>query len=71
MNRWTPRFATDLRVHSGEIKKTAQPGRDAVRHFSVIENLGMEVGQGAVVCLADERLPLTAKVEVIPAWQVA
>lgn len=61
----------DGRVYPVEIKKTAQPGRDAVRHFSVIENRGMEVGPGAVVCLVEERLPLTAQVEAIPAWQVA
>jgi hypothetical protein len=33
--------------------------------------LGLKVGHGAVVCLADERLPLTAQVDAIPAWQVA
>jgi predicted AAA+ superfamily ATPase len=54
-----------------EIKKTGNPGRDAVRHFSVLEKLGITIGPGAVICLANERLPLTANVELIPAWQVA
>jgi predicted AAA+ superfamily ATPase len=57
-------------VHPVEIKKTAQPGRDAVRHFAVLENLGLEPGAGAVICLVPERLPITALVEAIPAWQV-
>lgn len=61
----------DGRVHPVEIKKTAQPGRDAVRHFPVLENLGLETGAGAVICLVSERLPITAQVEAIPAWQVA
>ncbi len=60
----------DGRVHPVEIKKTAQPGREAVRHFVVLENLGLEPGAGAVICLVPERLPITAQVEAIPAWQV-
>ena len=53
-----------------EIKKTAQPGRDAIRHFSVLENSGLSVGSGAVICLCAERLPLTPQVDAIPAWQL-
>jgi hypothetical protein len=61
----------DGRVYPVEIKKTAQPGRNAVRHFSVLGNLGLEPGAGAVICLVPERLPITALVEAIPAWEVA
>ncbi len=60
----------DGRVHPVEIKKTAQPGRDAVRHFSVLANLGLETGAGTLICLVSERLPITAQVEAIPAWQI-
>jgi len=60
----------DGRVHPVEIKKTAQPGRDVVRHFSVLATLGLETGAGAVICLVPERLPITAQVEAIPAWQI-
>jgi uncharacterized protein len=61
----------DGRVHPIEIKKTLQPGRDAVRHFAVLEHLGLDIGAGAVVCLASECLPITGRVTAIPAWQVA
>ncbi|MCX8085811.1 MAG: ATP-binding protein [Rhodocyclaceae bacterium] len=61
----------DGRVHPVEIKKTAQPGREAVRHFAALGKLGLEVGHGAVVCLCEARLPLTQEVDAIPAWQVA
>jgi hypothetical protein len=61
----------DGRVHPVEIKKTAQPGRETWRHFSVLANLHLEVGRGAVVCLCNERLPLSAQVEALPAWEVA
>lgn len=60
----------DGRVHPVEIKKTAQPSRAVVRHFSVLENLGLEVGAGAVICLTAERLPIAALVSAIPAWQI-
>ena len=60
----------DGMVYPIEIKKTSNPGRDAVKHFSVLEKLGLGIGPGAVICLANERLPITASVECIPAWQV-
>ena len=53
-----------------EIKKAAQPGRDAVRHFAVLDKSGLSTGAGAVICLCAERLPLTAQVDAIPAWQL-
>ena len=49
-----------------EIKKTASPGKDAVRHFSVLEKLGMPVGPGGVICFAERSLPLTATTCSIP-----
>ena len=61
----------DGTVYPIEIKKTGNPGRDTVRHFSVLEKLGLLMGPGAVICLVNERLPITASVEAIPAWQVA
>jgi hypothetical protein len=61
----------DGTVYPIEIKKTAQPGRDAVRHFGVIDKLGLTIGPGAVICLCPERLPITAHVQAVPAWQVA
>ena len=65
----------DLLIHQDgtlypiEIKKTAQPGREAVRHFPVLEGLaasGYRTGPGALVCLAPARLPLTPAVSVVP-----
>lgn len=59
----------DQTLYPIEIKKTAQPSREAVRHFSVLANLGpsgLKVGPGALICLADTRLPLTKEVTVVP-----
>ena len=61
----------DGTIYPIEIKKTSQPGREAVRHFSVLEKLGMKIGPGAVICMVTEQLPITANAEAVPAWQVA
>jgi len=36
-----------------EIKKSTNPGRDSIRHFSVLEKTGMAIGKGSVICLCD------------------
>lgn len=56
----------DGTVYPLEFKKTASPDKGAVRHFSVLEKLGMPVGMGAVICLAKQTLPLTEKVWSLP-----
>jgi len=53
-----------------ELKKTASPSRDDVRHFPTLERLGLPVGPGGVICLAAESLPLTASTQSIPAWVI-
>ncbi len=53
-----------------EIKKTASPGREDTRHFSMLEKLGLQVGPGGVICLAAQSLPLTATAQSIPAWAI-
>ena len=53
-----------------EIKKTASPSREDVRHFAALQRLGLPVGPGGVICLAERSLPLTATALSIPAWVV-
>lgn len=53
-----------------EIKKTAAPGKDDVRHFQALERLGLPIGPGGVICLAQQSLPLTATTVSIPAWAI-
>lgn len=57
----------DGTVYPLEFKKSASPGKDAVRHFQVLENLAMPIGQGGVICLASQSLPLTSTASSIPA----
>lgn len=55
-------------VYPLEIKKSASPNRDDVRHFGALKRLGLSVGPGGVICLAEQALPLTATDQSIPAW---
>jgi uncharacterized protein len=54
-----------------EIKKSASPSRDySIRHFGGLERLGLPIGPGGVICLAEQSLPLTAAAQSIPAWVI-
>ena len=57
-----------------EIKKASNPGKSALRGFRVLDGMGDElktaVGPGAVVCLADDVLPLDERNAQVPAWLV-
>jgi len=58
-------------IYPLEIKKSASPSRDyGVRHFGALERLGLPVGPGGVICLAEQSLPLTAASQSIPAWVI-
>ena len=47
-----------------EIKKSANPDKSAIKHFSVIPN--DKSAEGAVICLANEDYPITKSVNAIP-----
>ncbi len=49
-----------------EVKKSAHPGMDAIKHFKVLEGMQLKVGLGGVVCLASQQMPLTQSVEIVP-----
>jgi len=65
-----------------EIKKAASPGTDAVKHFKVLnpvseperfgelEQYKIEIGNGVVVCMANDLLPLDKKNWIVPAWMI-
>jgi uncharacterized protein len=56
----------DGRVYPLECKKSASPGRDDIKHFSVLENLKLATGPGGVICLTVRSLPLSETVRSIP-----
>ncbi len=60
----------DDAIHPLEFKKTASPGRDAVRHLCTLARLDRPVGEGGVICLAESSLPLGQGVVTIPVGAV-
>lgn len=48
----------DQILYPVEIKKSASPKTDAVRHFKVLEKTGKHVGTGNVICLSGDLLPM-------------
>ncbi len=49
-----------------EIKKSASPKADAVRHFKVLEKTGKHVGTGNVICLSTDLLPMDEQNFCVP-----
>jgi predicted AAA+ superfamily ATPase len=65
-----------------EIKKSASPGSGAVKHFKALEPVTepdkfgeaaqykINIGNGAVVCMANDLLPIDKKNWYVPAWMI-
>ena len=49
-----------------EVKKSAHPSMDAIKHFKVLEGMKLKVGLGCVLCLASQQMPLSQSVEIVP-----
>jgi predicted AAA+ superfamily ATPase len=60
----------DMTLFPVEVKKSASPGAEAIRNFSVLSKLGKKVGPGAVLCLTPKAYPLSREVTAIPAWEI-
>jgi len=59
-------FEQDQTLFPLEIKRGATPNRDWVRAFSALDRLKKTVGEGGVICLCKEHMPLTAKTTAFP-----
>jgi len=53
-----------------EIKKSASPGRDAVRHFGALSCTNKEIGTGGVICMADSVYPIDKVNYYVPVWLI-
>lgn len=63
-------FEQDNRLHPLEIKLGATIKRDWLKNFAVLPKLGKEIGSGGVLCLTDERMPLSRENQAIPVGYV-
>ena len=65
-----------------EIKKAASPGSNSIKHFKVLhpvtepekfgalEQYKLEIGEGCVICMATDLLPVDEKNWYVPAWLI-
>ena len=53
-------------VYPLEIKKSFNPGKQAIKNFNVIEKFGMQIGNGGVICMAKELFPIDRNNNLIP-----
>jgi len=54
-----------------EIKTSAEPNPGDINNFDMLNDIkGVTIGEGGVVCLARELLPLTGKNYVVPLWAI-
>lgn len=48
----------DNTVYPVEIKKSANPGKTALKNFEVVNKFGVEVGNGIVLCMMENIMPI-------------
>ena len=53
-----------------EMKKSAAPGKNSVRHFRALEKTEKKIGTGGVICMTDSVYPIDGKNYCIPAWLI-
>lgn len=66
----------DLIIHENdtlypiEIKKSGNPSKDSIKHFNVFANTNVKVGNGSVICLSNNLIPIDKKNWFVPAWLI-
>ena len=53
-----------------EIKKAADPGNIALKNFSILPDLGIETGKGAVICMSPMVIPLDKNNCLVPISEI-
>lgn len=54
------------KIYPVEIKKSADPGKGALKNFSVLSSLQEEIGDGAVLCMSSMVIPLDSNNKIVP-----
>jgi len=63
-------FEINETLYPVEVKKSANPDKKQVSAFKVLNNLGKQVGEGAVLCLYNSILPITENINAVPIWYI-
>lgn len=54
------------KLYPVEIKKSADPGKNVLKNFSILRSLPENIGEGAVVCMTSMVVPLDDKNKLVP-----
>ncbi len=54
------------KLYPVEIKMNADPGKNALKNFSVLPSLNKEIGNGAILCMSSSSIPLDEKNSLVP-----
>ncbi|MCM1059650.1 MAG: ATP-binding protein [Eubacterium sp.] len=60
----------DGKIHPLEIKKTATPDKRIVKAFGVIDRASLEIGTGAVLCMAEQLGAFDRDNLIVPIWMI-
>lgn len=67
----------DLIIHQDntlypiEIKTHSEPDSKDIKHFSMLDEIkNVDIGEGGVICLAKDLLPLKGNHKIIPLWSI-
>lgn len=53
-------------VYPIEIKKSANPGTEAIKNFNIVNKFGLEIGNGGVICMKEDLFPINENNNYIP-----
>lgn len=56
----------DNKVYPVEIKKSANPGKTALKHFDIVNKFGVEVGNGIILCMIENIMAIDEKNYYVP-----
>ncbi|HBK53767.1 DUF4143 domain-containing protein [Syntrophomonas wolfei] len=56
----------DNKVYPLDIKKSANPGREAIKHFAVLAKTPLEIAGGGIICLCNDLIPINELYWFIP-----
>ena len=53
-------------IHPVEIKKSSNPGKEAIKNFEVLNNFDFEISTGIVLCMVSDIIPIDSNNYLIP-----
>ncbi len=60
----------DGKLQPIEIKKSANPKKNAGRHFSILEKVDKEAAKGSVICMSEDLSPISKDIWAVPVWLI-